>query len=134
MVGEGREGDDACTEGVGRYRKALTKGLLKILAKMGVSTLRSYRGAGLFEAIGIADDVIAKHFTGTPSAIGGIGLRDIAAETLARHRAAFAPGVSSLDEGSWHRYRKDGEPHAFEPSVVKALHTAIRTGTKLDYG
>ena len=127
------DGDDRALAAT-RYRHALTKGLLKILAKMGVSTLRSYRGAGLFEAIGIADDVIAKHFTGTPSAIGGIGLRDIAAETLARHRAAFAPDVSSLDEGSWHRYRKDGEPHAFEPSVVKALHTAIRTGTKLDYG
>jgi glutamate synthase (ferredoxin) len=121
------------THAVSRYRRALVKGLLKILAKMGVSTLRSYRGAGLFEAIGIADDVIAKHFTGTPSAVGGIGLREIAEETLARHRAAFAPHVSSLDEGSWHRYRKDGEPHAYEPSVVKALHTAIRTRTTLDY-
>jgi glutamate synthase domain-containing protein 2/glutamate synthase domain-containing protein 1/glutamate synthase domain-containing protein 3 len=118
---------------VPRYRQAVIKGLRKILAKMGVSTLRSYRGAGLFEAIGIADEVIAKYFTGTPSAVGGIGLREIAEETLARHRVAFAAGAASLEEGSWHRYRKDGEPHAYEPSVVKALHAAIRTGAKLDY-
>jgi glutamate synthase domain-containing protein 2/glutamate synthase domain-containing protein 1/glutamate synthase domain-containing protein 3 len=131
-----RKSDDEAadlTHAVARYRRALTKGLLKIHAKMGVSTLRSYRGAGLFEAVGIADSVIAKYFTGTPSAVGGIGLGEIAAETLARHRAAFAPDASALEEGSWHRYRKDGEPHAYEPSVIKALHTAIRTRTKLDY-
>jgi glutamate synthase (ferredoxin) len=116
-----------------RYRGALTKGLRKILAKMGVSTLRSYRGAGLFEAIGIADDVIARHFTGTPSNIGGIGIPEIAAETLVRHRAAFATEAPALEDGGWHRFRKDGEAHAYEPKVIKALHTAIKTGAKLDY-
>ncbi len=116
-----------------RYRSALTKGLRKILAKMGVSTLRSYRGAGLFEAIGIADDVIARHFTGTPSSVGGIGIPEIAAETLVRHRAAFAAEAPALEDGGWHRFRKDGEAHAYEPRVIKALHTAIKTGTKLDY-
>ncbi|MEO8333578.1 MAG: glutamate synthase large subunit [bacterium] len=116
-----------------RYRAALTKGLRKILAKMGVSTLRSYRGAGLFEAIGIADEVIARHFTGTPSSIGGIGIPEIALETLARHRAAFATEAPALEDGGWHRFRKDGEAHAYEPKVIKALHAAIKTGTKLDY-
>ena len=116
-----------------RYRTALTKGLRKILAKMGVSTLRSYRGAGLFEAIGIANHVIQRHFTGTPSSVSGIGIAGIAAETLARHRAAFASDTPSLEDGGWHRFRKDGEAHAYEPRVVKALHTAIRTGARLDY-
>ena len=116
-----------------RYRTALTKGLRKILAKMGVSTLRSYRGAGLFEAIGIADDVIARHFTGTPSSVGGIGIADIADEALAAHRAAFVDETAALEDGGWHRFRKDGEAHAYEPRVIKALHTAIKSGTKLDY-
>ncbi len=116
-----------------RYRSALTRGLRKILAKMGVSTLRSYRGAGLFECIGIADDVIARHFTGTPSSVGGIGIPEIAEETLARHHAAFATAAPALEDGGWHRFRRDGEAHAYEPRVIKALHTAIKTGTKLDY-
>ena len=116
-----------------RYRTALLKGLRKILAKMGVSTLRSYRGAGLFEAIGIADDVIARHFTGTPSSIGGIGIAGIAQERLARHHAAFADDDVQLEDGGWHRFRKDGEAHAYEPRVVKALHNAIKSGTRIDY-
>jgi glutamate synthase (ferredoxin) len=115
------------------YRSALTKGLRKILAKMGVSTMRSYRGAGLFEAIGIANHVIARHFTGTPSSVSGIGIAGIAAETLTRHRAAFADELATLEDGSWHRFRKDGEAHAFEPKVVKALHAAIKQGGRLDY-
>ncbi|MES2177381.1 MAG: glutamate synthase large subunit [Gemmatimonadota bacterium] len=116
-----------------RYRAALAKGLRKIIAKMGVSTLRSYRGAGLFEAIGIANHVIARHFTGTPSSVSGLGIAGIADETLARHRAAFTESDAALEDGGWHRYRKGGDTHAYEPRVVKALHTAIRTGTKLDY-
>ncbi len=115
------------------YRKALAKGLRKILAKMGVSTLRSYRGAGLFEAIGIANHVIARHFTGTPSSVSGIGIAGIAADTLARHRAAYADVAAALEDGGWHRFRKDGEAHAFEPKVVKALHAAIMRGGRLEY-
>ena len=115
------------------YRTALTKGLRKILAKMGVSTLRSYRGAGLFEAIGIANHVIARHFTGTPSSVSGIGIAGIAAETLERHRAAYADEAAALEDGGWHRYRKDGEAHAYEPRVVKALHAAIKKGGRLEY-
>jgi len=115
------------------YRAALKKGLRKILAKMGVATLRSYRGAGLFEAIGIANHVIARHFTGTPSSVSGLGIAGIAAETLARHRAAFEDANASLEDGGWHRFRKDGEAHAYEPLVVKTLHKAIKSGTPLDY-
>jgi len=116
-----------------RYHGALTKGLLKILSKMGVSTLRSYRGAQLFEAIGLGHALIDAHFTGTPSAIGGLELHDIARETLDRHAAAFAPEISSLEESGLYRYRRGGEAHAYEPQVVKTLHRAIETGERLDY-
>jgi glutamate synthase domain-containing protein 2/glutamate synthase domain-containing protein 1/glutamate synthase domain-containing protein 3 len=116
-----------------RYLHALKKGIRKILSKMGISTLRSYHGAQLFEAVGIAQEVIDAHFTATPSLAGGLGLDDIARESLDRHRRAFAAASDHLDEGSLHRYRRNGEVHAFEPSVVKALHAAIRTGTSLDY-
>ncbi len=115
------------------YRAALKKGVRKILAKMGVSTLRSYHGAGLFEAIGIANHVIARHFTGTPSSISGLGIAGIAAETLARHQAAFVESEPALEDGGWHRFRKGGEVHAYEPVVVKALHAAVRRGEPLDY-
>jgi len=120
-------------EAARRYLAALEKGLLKIISKMGISTLRSYHGAQLMEIVGMADDVVAAHFTGTPSHLGGAGLDEIAGEVLSRHRGAFAPGAAGLDEGSLHRYRQKGEAHAFEPPVVKALHAAIRAGERLDY-
>ncbi len=123
------ETDDART----RYRRALTKGLLKIMSKMGVSTMRSYRGAQLFEAIGIGDDVIDHHFTGTPSFIGGIGMEEIARDVLDRHATAFASGASALEDSGAFRYRQHGEAHAYEPRVVKALHNAISSGEPLDY-
>jgi glutamate synthase (ferredoxin) len=123
----------AMVEDTSRYLFALKKGIRKILSKMGISTLRSYHGAQLFEAVGIAEDVIAAHFTGTPSLLGGLGLDDIAREALARHGRAWAGASEHLDEGSLHRYRRNGEAHAFEPGVVKALHAAIRTGAPLDY-
>jgi len=116
-----------------RYRSALNKGLLKILSKMGVSTLRSYRGAQLFEAVGLSRELIDAHFPGTPSSIGGLGIHDIARETLERHAAAFASDVASLEEGGLYRYRRGGEAHAYEPQVVKALHRAVKSGEALDY-
>ena len=130
----GAGGDsEAGSEAVRRYRYALGKGVRKILSKMGISTLRSYHGAQLFEAVGVADDVIAAHFTGTPSLVGGVGMEDIAREVLARHARAYEGAGDRLEEGSLHRYRRQGEVHAFDPGVVKALHAAIRTGAALDY-
>ena len=120
-------------EAARRYLTALEKGLLKIISKMGISTLRSYHGAQLMEIVGLADELVAAHFTGTPSHLGGAGLDEIAAEVLTRHRGAFTPGPPTLDEGSLHRYRQKGETHAFEPPVVKALHAAIRAGERLEY-
>jgi glutamate synthase domain-containing protein 2/glutamate synthase domain-containing protein 1/glutamate synthase domain-containing protein 3 len=116
-----------------RYHGALAKGLLKILSKMGVSALRSYRGAQLFEALGLGADLVDAYFPGTPSAIGGLSLEDIASETLERHARAFATQVDALEESGFYRYRRGAESHAYEPLVVKALHRAAKSGDPLDY-
>jgi glutamate synthase domain-containing protein 2 len=117
-----------------RYLNTLRKGILKILSKMGISTLRSYRGAQLFEAIGMAEDIVDRHFAGTPTQIGGIGLEEIALEVLARHEDAFGPmNGGALEEGGFHRYRQDGEAHAFEPEVVRSLHALAKTGDAREY-
>ena len=107
-------GDEAAGD---KYLAALSKGLLKILSKMGISTVQSYCGAQVFEAIGIAPEVISRYFTGTPSRLGGIGLDQIAAETLARAGAAR--------DGEY-AYRADGEHHAWNPRTIAALQHAAR--------
>src|SRR5262249_52547406 len=81
----------AALEAQARYLKTLSKGLLKILSKMGISALRSYHGSQLFEAVGLDEAFLERHFTGTPSLVGGIGLAQLAAETLERHASAYAP-------------------------------------------
>jgi glutamate synthase (ferredoxin) len=125
-----READEA----VARYLKSLSKGILKIMSKMGISTLRSYQGAQLFEALGIGTELIQDHFTGTPSQIGGVGLDEIALEVLARHTLAYGPeALSQLEDGGFHRYRKGGEVHAFAPQVIKTLHALVASGEPLRY-
>jgi glutamate synthase (NADPH/NADH) large chain/glutamate synthase (ferredoxin) len=117
-----------------RYLSTLGKGILKILSKMGISTLRSYQGAGLFEAIGVSARVVREYFPGTPSPIEGAGLPEIAEEVLRRHDLAFGPAAREvLEEGGFHRYRRDGEVHAYSPEVVRALHDAVGSGEALDY-
>ena len=116
-----------------RYRQTIAKGLLKIMSKMGVSTMRAYRGAQLFEALGIGDAVIDRHFTGTPSPIGGIGLDDIERDVLLGHREAYGSGASALQDAGFFRYRRGGEAHANAPHVIQALHKAIESGTPIDY-
>lgn len=111
------------------YIKALNKGLLKILSKMGISTLRSYRGAQIFEAVGIHPDVINKYFTGTASRIGGIKLSDIADEALAPHEKAFSPKNSEESEvAGIYAYRKYGEHHAWNPDTIGLLQWSTKTG------
>jgi glutamate synthase domain-containing protein 2/glutamate synthase domain-containing protein 3 len=118
---------------VERYVQALEKGILKILSKMGIATLRSYQGAQLFEAIGLERDLVGAHFHGTASQVGGASLGDVLGDVLRRHAAAFdAPG-DELEEGGEYRYRRTGERHAFEPGLVKALHGAIKSGQRVDY-
>src|SRR5574344_474277 len=96
------------------YVKSINKGLLKVLSKMGISTLRSYRGAQIFEAVGIASDVLNKYFRGTTSRIEGIGIEDIAKESIASHKKAFfSNDDKDLENKGLYAYRKDGEYHAW---------------------
>ncbi len=117
------------TEAIHRYRHALESGLLKIMSKMGISTVSSYRGAKIFEALGLHPDVIEECFPNTPSRIGGITYKRIAADTLATHAKGF--GVDEpqeLAEEGVYRYRRGLEYHAYNPNVFKALHNAVRQG------
>src|SRR2546426_145408 len=106
-----------------KYRSAAEKGLLKILSKMGISTLQSYAGAQIFEAIGLGPEVIERCFTGTASVIGGIGFKEIAEDVLARHQ-----GAGVLPDHGRIRYRRDGEDHGWSPPLVRALQHAESTG------
>ena len=110
------------------YVNAVNKGIMKIMSKMGISTLRSYRSAQIFEAVGIHNDVIDKYFAGTVSRIGGIGMNEIAEEVLIPHRKAFVTGEQPemLTEGVY-SYRKNGEHHAWNPETVSLLQWS--TGT-----
>ena len=115
------------------YLKALEKGLLKIMSKMGISAVSSYRGAQIFEAVGVAQDVIDRYFKGTPSRIGGAGLEAFATDVLHFHADAFGEEPKLQDRG-FYRFRKAGEYHALNPLVFKALHKAVRTASFEAYG
>lgn len=111
------------------YNKALTDGILKILSKMGISTIRSYRGAQIFEALGLDSEFIEKYFTGTVSRIGGVGLDGIADETITKHRGAYPErGIkkSCLTSGGIYQWNKDGEFHLWNPESISALQDAAR--------
>jgi glutamate synthase (NADPH/NADH) large chain len=116
------------------YVKALKKGLLKILSKMGISTLSSYHGAQIFEAVGIRASVIDAYFPGTSSRIGGVGLGEIAREAVAKHASAFHSGEAgangddegALDVGGVYAWRKDGERHLWSPKSIASLQRAVR--------
>ncbi|WLR50818.1 glutamate synthase large subunit [Bacillus tianshenii] len=117
-------------EAVEKYIKAATKGVLKILSKMGISTFQSYRGAQIFEAVGIHSDVIERYFTRTASRLGGIGLDIIEKEVLMRHSRAFSKGRSvekALDSGDEFQYREDGEDHQYNPQTIHMLQHACRS-------
>jgi glutamate synthase domain-containing protein 2/glutamate synthase domain-containing protein 1/glutamate synthase domain-containing protein 3 len=116
------------------YRKACDAGLLKIMSKMGISTLTAYCGAQIFEAVGLDSNFVERHFAGTPSRIEGIGLAEIAAEAVKRHQAAFAMPQERLAEAGLVRFRRDGEYHAFNPYVIKAMHRAMRNGDAVAQG
>lgn len=112
------------------YRKVATDGILKVLSKMGISTFQSYRGAQIFEAIGIDKDVIDTYFTGTASRIGGIGLDLIAEEVMMRHKRAFDPARGeerTLESGDDFQWRYDGEDHQYNPRTIHLLQQACRT-------
>ena len=111
---------------------ALGKGVLKIMSKMGISTVSSYAGAQVFEAVGLSDEFIEKYFTGTESKLGGVGLEVIAAENAARHAYAYPEdGAARAHERLWtggeYQWRRDGSPHLFNPDTVFRLQHATRT-------
>ncbi len=111
------------------YIKAINKGLLKVLSKMGISTLRSYRSARIFEALGLSESVIKNYFEGTVSRISGIGIEEIAREAIIQHNSAFdIPGeeIKIHSSGTYH-YRIRGEHHAWNPETITHLQWAVKT-------
>ncbi len=117
-------------EAVEIYRKAVTKGIVKIMSKMGISTIQSYMGAQIFEALGINEAVVDRYFTGTVTRIGGIGLKHIAQEAEMRHAKAFDPLIQTdaLETGGDYKWRKDGEYHMYNPRSIYLLQKACREG------
>jgi glutamate synthase (NADPH/NADH) large chain/glutamate synthase (ferredoxin) len=109
--------------------KGLGKGLLKTISKMGISTIQSYTGAQIFEAVGLERDLIDKHFTGTASRIGGIGMDVLAQEALDRHQRGFPESMEDrlLPVGGVYAWRRDGEHHMWNPETIAALQHAVRT-------
>lgn len=116
---------------VKKFRKGAADGVVKVMSKMGISTVQSYRGAQVFEAVGISKQVIEEHFTGTASQIDGIDVKTIGEETKRRYEYAIKAMHAELDSGSDFQWRADGEHHAFNPKTIHTLQWATR---KNDYG
>ncbi len=113
------------------WREAVEAGLLKIMSKMGISTLSAYHGAQVFEAVGLAPRLVSAYFPGTPSQVGGADLDEIARIVLRRHAEAFRATGPLLETG-WLRYRKGGVYHAFNPEVIKAIHRIAGVRPQVD--
>lgn len=127
----GQSVEQAGRQAVANYVTALAKGVLKVMSKMGISTVASYTGAQVFEALGLSREVVADYFQGVPSKIGGVGLSAIAAEAAARHADAYPVTPSArahrrLPVGGEYQWRRDGELHVFTPQVVFLLQHATR--------
>ena len=127
------EGLDAQTA-EGKFIKAINKGLLKIFSKMGISTVQSYCGAQIFEAIGLSRELIDRYFTETPSRVEGVGIREVGEETLRRHRTAYEPAaIRQLDFGGEIHYRIQGEHHNWNPETIYKLQHASRSNDPKTY-
>jgi glutamate synthase (NADPH/NADH) large chain len=133
LVRRGLITDIAPEKAVRNLVKALGKGVLKVMSKMGISTVASYTGAQVFEAIGLSQELVDRWFTGTTSRLGGVGIDVIAEETARRHAVAYPPtGISPahrrLNVGGEYQWRREGEPHLFDPETVFRLQHATREG------
>jgi glutamate synthase (ferredoxin) len=119
------------------FTKAATKGLLKVMSKMGISTQQSYRGAQIFEAVGLDQRLVDEFFTRTPSRIGGIGLEGVAAESLKRHEHAWpqtnVPQTLELDVGGRYAWRRKGEAHVLSPDVVASLQRSTQINSREEF-
>ena len=115
------------------YIKACNKGILKTMSKMGISTIQSYRGAQIFEAVGLNTDFINKYFTGTPSNIGGVGIAEIENETIAKHARGFKegsiPGNLKILPGGEYQWRRDAEFHMWNPKTISTLQHAVKSNS-----
>src|SRR3989475_736218 len=132
MVAEGILKDVDAASAVKNYMKAVDKGVLKVMTKMGISTLQSYRGAQIFEAIGLNSEVVERYFTWTASRIEGVGLDVIAREAGLRHEHAYMVSPSldgDLDVGGQYQWRRRGEHHAYNPNTVAKLQHAVRAAS-----
>ncbi len=117
---------------VSRYIKSIGKGILKVMSKMGISTYQSYCGAQIFDAVGLRSDFVERYFTGTATTIEGVGLEEIAAETVRRHGDAFGDDPvlrNALDVGGEYMFRMRGEAHMWSPDAVATLQHAVRKGS-----
>jgi len=113
------------------YIKSTRKGLFKIISKMGISTIQSYCGAQIFEAVGLGSELIDKYFSATPSRIGGIGIKEVALEMIRRHHDGYPVSNvydNMLDEGGFYHWRRDGEHHQLNPQSIAMLQHAVRSG------
>jgi glutamate synthase (NADPH) large chain len=123
-------------EAMKRYAKSIDKGLLKVMSKMGISTYQSYCGAQIFDAVGLSREFVAAFFAGTATTIEGVGLPEIARETVLRHRDAFSDAPiyrSALDVGGEYAYRLRGETHSWSPQSVSLLQHAVRGNSQEKY-
>ncbi len=131
MINQGMLKDVTHQQAVAKYIKAINKGIVKVISKMGISTVQSYSGAQIFEAIGLNQEVVDEYFTGTPSRISGVGLDVIAKEVLMRHNHAYPDrqvNGHALEAGGQYQWRADGEAHLFNPQSIHTLQKATRTG------
>ncbi|MCB9076940.1 MAG: glutamate synthase large subunit [Anaerolineaceae bacterium] len=136
MINQNLLTDTTYEEAQAKYVKASVKGVVKTLSKMGISTIQSYCGAQIFEAIGLKRSLVDKYFTWTPTRLEGIGLDVIAEEVRRRHHHAFPERQTNghtLDVGGEWQWRKDGEHHLFNPQTIHALQKATRTGDYKTY-
>ena len=126
-------GDVSLGAAVGRYRRAIDKGLLKTMSKMGISVIASYRGGYNFEAIGLSRALVAEFFPGMPSRISGIGLSGLATNVLTLHEAAWNEDAVTLPVGGLYKMRARGEVHAFDGSLIHTLQSAVASDSFTTY-
>jgi glutamate synthase (NADPH/NADH) large chain len=138
MIGQGAVTGIESGKAIRNYVQALVKGVLKIMSKMGISTVGAYTAAQVFESLGLAQDLLDEYFTGTSSKLGGVGLEVLAEEVAVRHRRAYPDNPTDrvhrgLDTGGEYAYRREGELHLFTPETVFLLQHASKTGREEVY-
>ena len=131
LVEKGEFGERPLDDVLNKYEQAVDAGILKIMSKMGISAVSSYHGGQIFEALGIGDEVVEFAFPGTTSRISGIGFEDIAGDVLERHAQAHED--ERMTHGGWYKFRRDGDYHANEPPVWRAVHSIVQGGGAEEY-